>query len=1029
MGINFTKLSFEGNHQPLKKTDGKLSVENNSLPEQIQSGNVPLNVSNALKAYVLSAPLNAMSFKGAGETAEIKYIPDGMTDINKIEEIMSKIKVNGKKRFDKDNLSYISDALKQKPEGVKHLEPLLKARDGKLSGDVIGLILSGLNKDNEKHLEPLLKDRDGELSGEEIRRILPFLNRDNEKHLEPLLKARDGKLSGNDIGSILRSLNKDNEKHLEPLLKARDGKLSGEGIGSILSSLNKDNEKHLEPLLKARDGKICAYGIGRILPFLNKDNEKHLDYLLKARDGKLSEYGIGNILSSLNKDNEKHLDALLKARDGKLSEYEISCILSSLNKDNEKHFDTLLKARDGKLSGEDIGKILPFLNKDNEKYLETILKQKNSKNEPLALNEIKFCLSLGEAYKVLQSKNNIKQLSLKEKRTLLKVLVKSNSDSFDCDLGKAMPILPKNKDQYCSLMKKLVENLGIDKKPLTDDAKKSCFSAMNRLEDILPKVNLENMQIMLKNPKDGLIKQAQSIISELPEAEKLKVMEYFGFEINDGKLSGYPANINNGKKLAEIDNPQTKTAIEKLRPHIKQFSEENKIILPPQNKELEDELNKITRAFPEFLTTIGKKQHETHHTLDIHILKALQEVMKDSRYKSLNESDKRVLQFSTLLHDITKREGVIDKTHAKDSAFDAYMIIEKLGLSNTEEKKLYSIIASHEWAADMANSKDKEKTAKDIAFELRKGNSFEMEKILTDADLKAVKRNNAFYDKHSVGVNESAPLVEKHIKEIQSTAIALPQTKIPKASQLKTGQGIKEVEVNGIKNKVIYMNQNPNLEAAGFEKGTKSDNFYNLVHAFDDEDLGVDGKIAQFVGLKSIETDSLLSTSFIKPDDYKVFRKQGFVLDVNNDDIGAAYFKDFGSGFQKDVETLKREYLFDNKRRKEKRNYISDKLKEALGHTDEQHIDLMKRIENCRSITDIEKVDKKVADAMQKVFKEMENGKRAHGRQYNEVLALHPRVQGVFAYDEDIAQIPKKLRKHAQENDLPIIIFGDPAIK
>ncbi|MFA6989913.1 MAG: hypothetical protein WC197_07570, partial [Candidatus Gastranaerophilaceae bacterium] len=137
------------------------------------------------------------------------------------------------------------------------------------------------------------------------------------------------------------------------------------------------------------------------------------------------------------------------------------------------------------------------------------------------------------------------------------------------------------------------------------------------------------------------------------------------------------------------------------------------------------------------------------------------------------------------------------------------------------------------------------------------------------------------------------------------------------------------------------------------------------------------------------------------------------------------YFRDFGSGYQKYEKELKRDYIFGNAQKKQ-RNYISDNLKKVLGYSDEQYIELMDKIQHCRSITDIEKVDKKAADVMQKLFKEMESGKRAHDRQYNEVLAVHPRVQGIFAYDEDVSQIPEKLRQYAQENDLPIIIFGDP---
>ena len=96
--------------------------------------------------------------------------------------------------------------------------------------------------------------------------------------------------------------------------------------------------------------------------------------------------------------------------------------------------------------------------------------------------------------------------------------------------------------------------------------------------------------------------------------------------------------------------------------------------------------------------------------------------------------------------------------------------------------------------------------------------------------------------------------------------------------------------------------------------------------------------------------------------------------------------------------------------------YITYKL------TDEGFTDV--EIQDCKSITDIEKVDKHFAPALLDVIGEMHNGKRRGGRNYNEVLVSRPKIQGVFAYDKKYEDIPEFLRKYAQDNKLPIIIFG-----
>ena len=56
---------------------------------------------------------------------------------------------------------------------------------------------------------------------------------------------------------------------------------------------------------------------------------------------------------------------------------------------------------------------------------------------------------------------------------------------------------------------------------------------------------------------------------------------------------------------------------------------------------------------------------------------------------------------------------------------------------------------------------------------------------------------------------------------------------------------------------------------------------------------------------------------------------------------------------------------------------------------------------------------------------EMQGGEYTYGRNYNEVLVTRPKIQGVFAYDRSITQVPKYLRQYAADADIPVIIFMD----
>lgn len=631
-------------------------------------------------------------------------------------------------------------------------------------------------------------------------------------------------------------------------------------------------------------------------------------------------------------------------------------------------------------------------------------------------------------------KKNINELSQAEKRKLMNKLVKNNSASFGFSSDLA-PILPKNQKEYCALLNKLAKSIGIDTKPLSAQDKKFFEESLSRLDGSIKKVDFDKASISLKISRQDFIDSVSKQMDELDDLEKRKVMDYFGFEIVDGKLRGYPVNLNNGEKLAEISNKKTKKVIENIRPLVVDFSEHNPIIVAGADKAFEKDLNDILKGLPELRSMIGKAQHETHaYSLDKHTMKVLQGVVSDPRFASLPAEDKKVLSIASLLHDITKAEGLRDPMHPMESAFDAYYIIQKMKLPEEQQLKIYELIKSHNWLDRLNHPKntpaDVQRIAQDIAFDARHTNTFELAKILCKADMKAVKKDSLFFKHHEKTLDEMSATVDKYLKRIHESQIVLPQTVIPKASQIKNGV-LKEAD--GIKNTVIYMDKaDDNLELLGFEKGTTKDNWRALVHA-----LGQEEQMQKFNTFSTIDTEALLSTSYIDPKSYKVFRKQGLILDVNPNDTHAGYCSDFGTGCGKSIELLKSDYLFHGQRktngvekwawrldRTKYRDYIPNLVKTKMNINDDEYSKLIEKIQGCKSLTDIEKVDSDFAKALKETFSEMESKERRGGRQYNEMLISRPKIQGVFAYDKPYHKIPEFLRKYAQENDLPIIIFG-----
>lgn len=634
-------------------------------------------------------------------------------------------------------------------------------------------------------------------------------------------------------------------------------------------------------------------------------------------------------------------------------------------------------------------------------------------------------------------KKNINELTQAEKRELMNKLIKNNSYSFGCE-NKMFPLIPKNQEEYCALLNKLAKSIGIDTKPLSPKEMQAFKNGLSKLEQSIKDVDIDSLDLSLTMSRQTFIEKATKAMEGLSEGEQRKVMDYFGFEITDGKLKGYPINANNGAKLAEIKDKKTKKVVENLRQTVIDFSENNPIRTNLQNKELEQDINEILKGLPELRPMIGKVQHHTHaYTLDKHTLKVLQGVVNNPKFKDLSEDDKQILTIASLLHDITKAEGLRDFTHPMESAFDAYYIIQKMNLPEEQQLKIYELIKSHNWLDRLNNPKntadDIQRIAQDVAFDSRHTNTFELAKILCEADMKAVKKDDSFFEHHKKTLDEMSAAVDKYIRRIHETQIVLPQTVIPKASEIKNGV-IKEA--NGIKNTVIYMDDAADdLTEYGFSQGTTKSNWRGLVHALEKEE-----QMQKFNTFSIIDTEALLSTSYIDANSYKVFRKQGLILDVNPNDIHAGYCSDFGTGYGKSIELLKSDYLFNGLRksknleknawrsdRSKYRDYISGLIKQKMGINDEEYVKYMEKIQGCKSLTDIEEVDGNFAKVLKEVFEEMESKKRKGGRQYNEMLVSRPKIQGVFAYDKPYEAIPEFLRKYAQENNLPIIIFGKKA--
>ena len=681
---------------------------------------------------------------------------------------------------------------------------------------------------------------------------------------------------------------------------------------------------------------------------------------------------------------------------------------------------------------------------------------KNYKNLEVASEFIGLC-----------GKNSVNEISIAEKKNILRKIIEKNTDLFQIseEMKKPFPLLPRNREEYCSLVPELVKSLGIETKSLSEKQIAEFDSNLQSLAAVfknLPINAIDNISVRQKYSKDSFIRDTLAIVKDLSAIERQKVYDYFGFELYRNKkapagfsIVGYPVNINNGAKLQEIKDENTKQVIENLREKVISFSEGNQITT--NIPELDEELNTILNMFPELRTTIGRRQNG-EHSYDVfkHSLKVMHSVVQDAEFETLKEADKRMMLLCSLFHDISKAESLPDPMHPMEGSFDTFYITKKLNLSHEEKIKLYTLINYHQWSKYVNNDKisaeEQNQRLQSVAFDLQNEDLFKMSKMFTIADIKSIKSGNGLYDHFIGAIEKHAEKIEKYVSELQKTKPILPTTKLPKASDVAAKITVVNPDgstnIDGVYKKdgivIVKYNEVKDWEALGFAKGSVSrgikvpassknkeintGNIKFIAHGLDYEN-----QLINFDAFALPDSDALLSVSYMeRPESkYRLFRPQGVLLDVDSNYIYGGGRTDSGSGYKKSISNFKKDYIFGGAREGD-REFISNLIKRTLQLNDEEYLDFVNKNSN-KSMAEIE--PKEAREALIRNFALIRSSKREYNREYNEMYVSNPTVQGVYAYDiknDKIGEMnvfmdsqPTFLKEYAKQNDLLFFVFGD----
>ena len=642
-------------------------------------------------------------------------------------------------------------------------------------------------------------------------------------------------------------------------------------------------------------------------------------------------------------------------------------------------------------------------------------------NKRIKTQNANSIMNLVSVYTTINSDVNLNNLSFKEKMRLKKELDEIKN------LFKIKDLL--NEDEIAkinSFDEKLSKSLNsiITPTQVSDENIRNMmrgFFANNnpQLEKLLAKTDFSQFKkqgLPLKYPRQKFLEDLSAIFENLSQDKQDEIMNKLDIspiKNEFGEIIGYNGIIDLNKLSDdEIEGKVLSIATK--------FIKENSIITG--NKDLDYALNSLIEGMPEFINIIGKQQHLTQQfSVDIHILTVLQKAISNKNYQNLSNLDKTCLKFATILHDIAKSEGIIDKSHPEFSALYAKDILKKYKFPREIKDRIFELIKNHHWLEKY----NKNQVSADYTASLfRHKDDYTIAKIMAEADLKGV--SDEFYGYFSDALEEKRQMpIQNSLNKINSFGQLIFTSKIIRKDL------IPKINYQGVDYKVIdftKINQDTDLSKFGFAPEVTYDSLRLLVHMIEKV---IDLKMVN--ELLNTANQGFLCGSYISPDNFTTYddRKFGVSLEAENANIANASDSNQGSGNKKDFNIFSAIISGNDEYLSQFRKKIPSIIKEELELSDEEYIALYELIASKKYLSQIKDdktysikrkriTGKKIKKAIQKAQDELFNK-----RENNEVNLYNPKINAFVARVNSIEKIPQKCLDFVQKYDLPIYILGE----
>ncbi len=659
-------------------------------------------------------------------------------------------------------------------------------------------------------------------------------------------------------------------------------------------------------------------------------------------------------------------------------------------------------------------------------------------------------IAAGEAFaenKALLAKINGSGLDLETKNVLTDILLKTNDYDFSS-------LNLRQKTQYIKLLEEVQKSnvLSAEEKSalalnsVVENCRKTLsnvitpvkvsredvirmmkgFFANNdkKLEQLLSTAQFEKFRregLPLAYSRKSFLGDLNSVLKGVPQNEQAEIFKKMGIKpIFDAQnIIGYNGIINlEGLSNEGIEGKVSKLAVK--------FIKENSVTTG--EKELDEALNSLICAMPEFINTIGKQQHSAHDfSLDIHILTVLKDAIANPEYQKLSNEEKFCLKIAAILHDIAKSEGVKDSSHPDLSALYARDILSKDSMVLPDEMKnrIYELIKNHHWLAAYNTNKV---SADELAVIFRRSGDLKIAQIMAQADLMGINANLALYHRYANALSDSMQKpIELELNRINATGQMFLPNRIVTPSKIPT------VEYEGKTYRVINfkeLDKNTDLFRYGFEPGTNVDNIRFFIHTVDDNKIS---NLENVYRLNDSNNGGFICVSYASVQDNPTFGNNKFGLSLygENVNIANASFINQGSGSNKDFMCFS-ETLRGQNYKSAHRKLIPDAIKKELGLSDEEYSQLYAKMQKYRYPSQLDndreiKLGEKVFSARQ-IKNAIRNADEVMiislRSQHNEANLYSPKTQGIIAKTDSIEQLPKELLDFAQKHNLPIFLLG-----